>query len=120
VLGLEAARRMKIKNLEVFGDAELIVKQVNRQYQAKHPRLRSYQKLCLGSDRKFFFSSVNIHYIPRAENQQADALAKAASTFTPPTAFKLKYHIQMRHRPSIPNNIQHWQVFEDDEQLRNF
>jgi ribonuclease HI len=29
VLGLEAARRMKIKNLEVFGDAELIIKQVN-------------------------------------------------------------------------------------------
>jgi hypothetical protein len=26
VLGLEAARRMKIKNLEVFGDAKLIVK----------------------------------------------------------------------------------------------
>jgi hypothetical protein len=26
VLGLEATRRMKIKNLEVFGDAELIVK----------------------------------------------------------------------------------------------
>jgi hypothetical protein len=24
----------------------------------------------------------------------------------------------MRHRPSILNNIQHWQVFEDDEQLR--
>jgi ribonuclease HI len=30
VSGLEAARRMKIKNLEVFGDAELIVKHVNR------------------------------------------------------------------------------------------
>ena len=29
VLGLENARKMKIKNLEVFGDAELIVKQVN-------------------------------------------------------------------------------------------
>ena len=29
VLGLEAAKKMKIKNLEVFGDAELIVKQVN-------------------------------------------------------------------------------------------
>ena len=43
VLGLEAARKMKIKNLEVFGDAELIIKQVNRQYQAKHPRLRSYR-----------------------------------------------------------------------------
>jgi hypothetical protein len=32
VLGLEAARRLKIKNLEIYGDAELIVKQINRQY----------------------------------------------------------------------------------------
>jgi hypothetical protein len=63
---------------------------------------------------------VNFHFVPRSENQQVDALAKDASTFTPPTAFNLKYHIQMRHRPSIPNNIQHWQVFEDDEQLRKF
>ena len=69
---------------------------------------------------EIFFSSVNVHYIPRTENQQADALAKVASTLTPPTAFKLKYHILMRHRPSIPNNIQHWQVFKDDEQLRKF
>jgi ribonuclease HI len=30
VLRLEATRRMKIKNLEIFGDAELIIKQVNR------------------------------------------------------------------------------------------
>jgi ribonuclease HI len=43
VLGLEAARRMKIKNLEVFGDAELIIKQINWQYQSKHPRLQSYR-----------------------------------------------------------------------------
>jgi hypothetical protein len=26
----------------------------------------------------------------------------------------------MRHRTLIPNNIQHWQVFKDDEQLRKF
>jgi hypothetical protein len=63
---------------------------------------------------------MNVHFVPRTENQQADALAKVASTFTPPTVFKLKYHIQMRHQPSIPNNIQHWQVFKDDEQLRKF
>jgi hypothetical protein len=63
---------------------------------------------------------VNVHFVPRTENQQVDALAKVASNFTPPTAFKLKYHIQMRHRPSILNNIQHLQVFEDDEQLRKF
>ena len=104
VLGLEAARKMKIKNLEVFGDAELIIKQANRQCQAKHPRLRSYRN-CVWDLIENFFSSMNVHFVPRNENQQVDALAKAASTFTPPTAFKLKYHIQMRHQPSIPNNI---------------
>jgi hypothetical protein len=26
----------------------------------------------------------------------------------------------MRHWPSITNNIQHWKVFEDNEQLRFF
>jgi ribonuclease HI len=54
VLGLEASRRLKIKNLEVYGDAELIVKQINRQYQAKHPRLRSYRNCASGSDGKLF------------------------------------------------------------------
>jgi hypothetical protein len=32
LLGLEVPRRLKIKNLEVYGDVELRVKQINRQY----------------------------------------------------------------------------------------
>ena len=119
VLGLEVARKIKINNLEVYGDAKLIVKQINRQYQAKHPRLISYRN-CAWDLIEKNFSSVNVHFIPRTENLQADALAKVASTFTPPTTFKLKYHIEIRHRPSIPDNIQHWQVFEDDEQIKKF
>jgi ribonuclease HI len=119
ILGLEAAKKLNIKNLEVYGDAELIVKQVNRQYLARHPRLRAYRN-CAWDLMEIFFSSVNIHFIPRAENLHADALAKAASTFSPPTTFKLKYHIEIRYKPSIPDNIRHWQVFEDDEQIKKF
>jgi ribonuclease HI len=107
VLGLEAARKLKFKNSEVHGDAELIIKQINCQYHAKQPRLRYYRN-CAWDLIEKFFSSVKFHYIPRTKNQRADSLAKEASTFVPPTAFKLKYHIEMRHRPSIPNNIQHW------------
>ena len=88
-------------------------------YQAKHPRLRTYRN-CVWDLVENFFTSVKFHFVPRTKNQQADALAKAASTFESPTSFNLKYHIQMRHRPSIPDNVQHWQVFEDDEQLRKF
>jgi hypothetical protein len=64
------------------------------------------------------FSSFNIHHIPRVQNQQIDSLAKAAATFMPPIVLKLKYHIEMRHRPSILNNVHHWQVFKDDEKIK--
>jgi hypothetical protein len=54
------------------------------------------------------------------QNQQFDSLAKAVASFMPPTVLKIKYHIEMRHMPSIPNNVQHWQVFEDDEKINKF
>ena len=47
-------------------------------------------------------------------------MAVAASTFKPPISLKLRYEIEMRHRPSIHDNIKHWQVFEDDEQIKQF
>jgi hypothetical protein len=103
----------------VYGDAELIVKQVKQQYQAKHPRLRSYRN-CAWDLIENLFSSFNIHSIPKMENQQVDSLAKATATFILPSVLKLKYHIEMRYRPSIPNNVQHWQVLEDDEQIKQF
>lgn len=29
-------------------------------------------------------------------------------------------HIEVQNRPSIPSNIEHWQVFEDDKDIVNF
>jgi ribonuclease HI len=107
VLGLKAARKLKIKHLIFYGDVEIIVKQIKQQYQAKHLRLRSYRNCAWGLIENFF-SSFNIQSIPTMKNQQVDSLAKDVATFIPPTVLKLKYHIEMRHRPSIPNNVQHW------------
>jgi ribonuclease HI len=106
VLGLEAARKLKIEHLIVYGDAEITVKQIKQQYQAKHTILRSYRNFSCDLIENFF-SSFNIHSIPRMQNQQANSLAKAATIFIPPTVLKLKYHIEMRNRPLIPNNVQH-------------
>jgi ribonuclease HI len=41
-LVLRAAKEMEIEEIAVFRDAELIIQQVRKTYQAKHPRLRSY------------------------------------------------------------------------------
>jgi len=54
------------------------------------------------------------------ENQQVDSLAKVVATFIPSTVLKLKYHIEIRHRHLILNKFQQWQVFEDDEQIKQF
>jgi hypothetical protein len=118
VLGLEATRKLKIEHMIVYGDAELIVKIIKNQYQAKHPRLRSYRN-CAWDLIENFLSSFNIRSIPEMQNQQVDSLAKDVATFILPTVLKLKYHNEMRHRPLIPNNVQNWKVFEYDEQSNN-
>jgi ribonuclease HI len=64
VLGLEASRKMKIVNLIVYGDAELIVKQIKKVYQAKHPRMRSYINFSWDLIENLFLT-FNIHAIPR-------------------------------------------------------
>jgi hypothetical protein len=33
---------------------------------------------------------------------------------------KLKYDIEVKFRPSIPDNVKHWKVFEDDLEIKIF
>jgi ribonuclease HI len=42
ILGPKASRNMQITNMVVFGDLELVVKQVKGSYQIRHPRMRAY------------------------------------------------------------------------------
>ena len=67
------------------------------------------------------FSSFNINSIPRLNNVEGDLLANVASKLLPakglsPNAFS----VELLFRPSIPNNITNWRVFDDDQQIINF
>jgi ribonuclease HI len=119
VLGLRAAREMGIQEIAVFGDAELVVQQVRSAYQAKHPRLRSYRNEVWDLIDSFF-SAFNISFIPREENTVADSLASSASIFKVPLLPKLRYDVEVKYRPSIPDNVKHWKVFEDDLEIKRF
>jgi hypothetical protein len=33
---------------------------------------------------------------------------------------KLRYDVEVRYRPSVPNNIKHWKVFEEDLEDKKF
>jgi hypothetical protein len=67
-----------------------------------------------------FFLAFNISFIPRGENTMADSLAVSARNFRVPLPPKLRYDVEVRSRPSIPNNVKHWKVFEDDLEIKIF
>jgi ribonuclease HI len=43
ILDMEATRKMKITKIVVFGDSDLVVKQVKGSYKTRHPRMRAYR-----------------------------------------------------------------------------
>jgi hypothetical protein len=67
-----------------------------------------------------YFYAFNLSYISRETNKVVDSLVVVASNFRVPLKPKDSYEINIKHRPSIPENIKHWQVFEDDQQLQKF
>ena len=113
ILGLKALKDLQAQRINIQGDSELVIKQVQGSYQAKHPRLRSYRNLVL--DLMKGFKECQYTVIPREENSEVGALAVSASTFQVPENPKEHFQIEVRHRPSIPDNVEHWQVFENDE-----
>jgi hypothetical protein len=119
VLGLRAAKDMRIEEISVFGDSELVVHHIKNIYQAKHPRLRTYINEVWDLVESFFLS-FNISFIPREENVMDDSLAISTSNFRVPLPPKLKYEVEVKYRPSIPDNVKHWKVFEDDLEIKIF
>jgi ribonuclease HI len=118
LLGLNATKEMEIKRLHVFGDVDLIIQQLNKSFQAKHVRLKSYRDEVLRAIHTF--TDFKISYVPRAMNELADSLPVSACAFIPPLPHKLNYEIQVKYRRSLPDNVKFWKVFEDDAELTRF
>jgi hypothetical protein len=49
-----------------------------------------------------------------------DFLAVSARHFRIPIPPKLKYDVKVKYKPSIPDNVKYWKVFEDDLKLKKF
>jgi ribonuclease HI len=76
ILGLRRAKAMGIKELEVYSDSELLVKQLVGEYQVKAEHLRPLHEEARGLLQGFGF--VQVRHIPREENEQADAMSNRA------------------------------------------
>jgi hypothetical protein len=65
-----------------------------------------------------FFLDFNISFVPKEENSVEDSLAVSTSNFKVPLPPKLKYEVEIKYKPSIPDNVKHWKVFEDDIEIK--
>ncbi len=76
LLGLERARALGAREVDVINDSELVAKQVNGVYKVKHPDMLPLHAQALAALRGF--DRWSIRSVPRAQNAQADALVNAA------------------------------------------
>ncbi len=76
IIGLERAMELGASNVKLHADSELLVKQLNGQYRVKNEGLKPlYVKV---KELIAKIGRVEVQYIPREMNKEADALANKA------------------------------------------
>ena len=78
IAGLNLAHSMEADQLEVCSDSQLVVKQIEDDYEAKGKKMIRYLKKVRELLKKFM--RVQVRHIPRTENSQVDTLTKLATT----------------------------------------
>jgi ribonuclease HI len=115
LLGLEIAKYMGIKILNIKGDSDLVIFHVKNKYACKSDIFKKYRNAIW--DTIEFFDAIDLISIPRDQNN----LAVAASNLQPlEDIIKGKGKLEITFIPSIPDNVDHWQVLRDDEKILRF
>eukprot|EP00253_Pinus_taeda_P034960 PITA_34960 len=119
VQGLYKVIGLKVQYLKVFGDSEIIVKQVRNTIHCLSNHVKHYQSLV--QELTFHFLAFNISSIPRSQNSAADLLANVASKLLPAEDYSPdRFSVELLFRPSIPDNVTNWRVFNHDEDILQF
>ncbi|KAL0394517.1 UNVERIFIED_CONTAM: Ribonuclease HI [Sesamum latifolium] len=101
VLGMRMAQDAGVSHLLSYSDSQLIVKQVNGEYDAKEESMVQYLQQI--EELKTKFKSFQLHQIPREENIKADSLSKLASALKDCKTWRIT--VQHLPQPRIPLNI---------------
>ena len=74
--GMELALENKIFDIEVYGDSNLVIKQINGEWQVKSNNLKELYNKC--NSLKSKFNTISFHHVLRKFNKRADELANKA------------------------------------------
>lgn len=95
---------MEVKKLRIFGDSEIVVKQVKNQIRYISAHLLSYRNRVRELLRAFDEYSIN--FVPHNKNSAVDLLASVASKLIPSDDFPdTTFYVHLIFRPFVPINI---------------
>ena len=94
--GLRMAVSMGIQRLEVHGDSNLTISQINRDFDAKDPKIAAYHNAVFKMPARF--EGLEFHHVARENSQAADILARigAKRDAVPPNIF-----LERLFKPSV-------------------
>jgi ribonuclease HI len=119
LIGIKLALNRNIKCLKVTWDYDMVVSQVKLIFFAKIERLRKYSDSVRDTIELFDVFSINV--VPREKKYVVDALVVSVSTLQPSgEVLQDLCKMEVVFRPSIPDNLEHWQVFDDASQILRF
>jgi len=116
---LNKAIDLNAKELKVFSDSEIIIRQVRNIIHWNSPHLKNDQQEVHRLIEHF--EDFNIIVIPREKNILFDSMDTGASRLSPLEDYEAsRFTMELLYKLSVPNNISNWKVFEGDEQIIKF
>ena len=108
---------MGIQRLEVRGDLNLAISQINGDFNAKDPKMAAYRNAVLKMSARF--EGLEFHHVVRENNQAVDILARIGAKHdpVPPNIFLERLFkpwcgkgrpailVRIRPQPQIPNTL---------------
>ncbi|XP_074299447.1 uncharacterized protein LOC141630550 [Silene latifolia] len=78
ILGLQMAIEIGVRDMDIYGDSELVVNQVLGEYEVKKEDLIPYHQRALQLLNQL--DDIHVGHVPRSANKLADTLANLAAT----------------------------------------
>jgi hypothetical protein len=105
--------------IKVFGDSEIVTRQVRNTIHVLLSHLKHYQHNVWELIKNLYI--FHIVHVPRSLNYDAYLLANVASRLIPlegimPDTFS----VELMYMPSVPDNVTNQRVFDDDQQIISF
>ncbi|CAN6568039.1 unnamed protein product [Malus baccata var. baccata] len=101
IIGLEILMDLGAVEVEVFGDSELVINQLNGEFKCRHITMAGYY-LAATQLLSFWDSEISVNHVPRGSNLAANEMAQLASGVPiQERIYGVDVEIQRRNLPSI-------------------